>query len=60
MTKLLEDASRKIIVAGAVLVSTLLPVVALATEIPEFSLQNCETHVGDTIDGHISWRGPQI
>ena len=27
------------------------------TPIPEFSLQNCETHVGDTIDGQISWRG---
>ena len=27
------------------------------TPIPEFSLQNCQTHVGDTIDGPISWRG---
>jgi hypothetical protein len=27
------------------------------TPIPEFSLQNCETYVGDTIAGQISWRG---
>lgn len=25
--------------------------------IPEFGLQDCQTHVGDTIDGHVSWRG---
>ena len=24
---------------------------------PKFSLENCETHVGDKIAGHISWRG---
>ena len=31
------------------------------TPIPEFGLQDCETHVGDTIDGHISWRaGPDL
>jgi hypothetical protein len=27
------------------------------TPIPEFSLENCQTHVGDKIDGHISWQG---